>query len=74
MQKFRARDLRPARLFLGFMIERDHNTKTITLHQKHYTKELLSKFKMEDCKSRHVPMTTGLQLIKAQGKSLDDKG
>jgi hypothetical protein len=74
MQKFTARDLGPARLFLGFMIERDHNAKTIKLHQKHYTKALLSKFKMEDCKSRHVPMTTGLQLTRDQGKPLDDQG
>lgn len=60
MKEFDITDLGPAHQVLGMRLCRDENK--ITLDQSNYIKHLLQKYKMEDCKSSHTPMETGLKL------------
>ena len=47
--------------YLGLQIQQK-NTGTFTSQEK-YLKEMLKKFKMEDCKPVTTPMITGLQAM-----------
>jgi len=57
--------------FLGLQIKQ--TTNGILIHQAKYTKELLKKFNMQDCKIAKTPVSTATKLDKDEkGKSVDN--
>ena len=60
------------KFFLGIQINQCKNG--LYVHQTKYTKELLKKFKLEDCKEMNRPMHPTCTLIKEdQGSKVDQK-
>jgi hypothetical protein len=57
--------------FLGLQISQSN--KGIFISQMKYIKEMLKKFKMEDCKPISTPMTTGCKLNKDDESMEEDK-
>ena len=58
--------------FLGLQISQQ--TKGIFITQRKYIKEMLKKFKMEDCKPVSTPMITGCKLSKDdESKEVDQR-
>ena len=58
LKAFDARDLGPAKYFLGMTIERDRDKRTIKLGQERATLNLLEKYNMGDCKPKSTPLTS----------------
>ena len=56
LKAFTMKDLGHAEKFLNVQIIRDRARKTITLSQKHYVNEILSKFGMKDAKPLATPL------------------
>jgi histone deacetylase 1/2 len=56
---FKMKDLGEIKQFLGIMAI--HESNGITLTQEHYTKEIIRKFKQEDCKGASIPMAATYQ-------------
>ena len=52
-------------------IVRDRAARTIKLTQKRLTAQLVDIYGLKDCKSKTVPLSTSLQLTKADGEYLD---
>ena len=67
---FEARDLGPATSFLGMSIHRDRGARTITLAQGRLTKDLLEKYRLEECKPLSTPLSAATKLTK-EGELLD---
>ena len=60
------------KFFLGFQVKQSDNA--ICIHQSKYTKELLKKYKMEDCKPMKTPMHPTTILTKDdKDKKVDQK-
>jgi len=58
--------------FLGLQIKQDKEG--IFVHQSKYTKELLKKFKMSDCKHAATPMSSSIKIDSDEhGKPVDQK-
>ena len=70
MGKFSIRDLGDATYFLGMEIARDRKNRKLVLSQKKYTKDILRRFDMINCKPRTVPMTAGTKITR-EGEPLD---
>ena len=64
-------DLGEATFFLTMDILRDRAAWTINLTQKRLTAQLVETYGLNDCKSKTVPLSTSLQLTKADGEYLD---
>ena len=71
MTTFEARDLGEAKLYLGMTIERDRRTRTIKLGQERMTTQLVSKYGLENARSKSVPLATSIKLNKDEGEPLD---
>src|SRR6266480_3168954 len=69
MAKWKCKDLSPAKLFVGFQIERNRAAKSLKIHQSFYIRKLLQKFGMANANSRVLPMQLKYILIK--GEPLD---
>ena len=60
------------KFFLGIQI--NQCKEGVYVHQSKYTKELLKKFKLEDCKEKNTPMHPTCTLTKEdQGSNVDQK-
>ena len=70
MSAFEARDMGEASTFLGMDIHRDRAARTIALTQNRLTRDLISKFGMEECKPLSVPLSPATKLTK-NGEPLD---
>lgn len=57
-------DLGELHFFLVVHIERNRTTRTITMHQRNYSEEVLERFGMEGCKPIGTLFDTKLQLLK----------
>ena len=57
--KFKMKDLGDIKSYLGMEISRNRSSRTITIHQSKYTKNMLEKFRMQDCNPTPVPMIPG---------------
>jgi hypothetical protein len=68
---FDARDLGDAVLFLGMVIHRDRAARTLKLTQERMTKELISKYGLDDGKPKAVPLSPSVRLSKDDGEPLD---
>jgi len=55
-------DLGPISYYLGIEISRDYSSKTITLQQSKYLKDILQRFKKENLKSVRIPAILGSKL------------
>src|SRR5207249_1612995 len=62
MSKWNSKDLGPARLFVGFQIERDRAAKSLKIHQSLYASKILERFGMANANPRKIPMTAGMTL------------
>jgi len=71
MELFDARDLGEANMFLGIVITRDRDSRTIKLTQERAINDLLAEFNMEECKPKDVPLSVGTVLTKTAGSPLD---
>lgn len=60
--EFQMTDMSEAQTFVGIHIERDINKGTMKLSQQQYSKDILGKFEMTNCKSSATPMEIKLKL------------
>ena len=55
MEKFKMTYMGDVSLVLGMQINRDRETKTLTISQEEYTKSILERFRMAKCKPSCTP-------------------
>jgi len=55
MKRFKMTDMGDVSLVLGMQVRRDRQQKTITISQENYTRSILEKFGMADCKPVSTP-------------------
>ena len=55
MDRFKVIDLGDVLLVLGMQVTRDRQGKTVTISQENYTKSILERFGMADCKPSSTP-------------------
>jgi transposase InsO family protein len=67
-------DLGEARLFLGMVISRNRDNRTLTLSQEHYTRELVARFGMSDAKPVTMPLSPADKLLAEDGEPLNSAG
>lgn len=68
--KFKIKDLGPAKLILGMNIDRDRIKNSIKLSNKNYISSMLKKFQMDNANSVGTPLETGIKLKK---DSIDER-
>lgn len=68
---FTVRDLGEAKFFLGMEITRNPVDGTIKLSQARATRDLLSKFGMDEAKIKGTPMSTATRLTRGGSKEVD---
>ena len=66
MQKFKMKDLGKFKYFLGIEFDCDEKKNEICLSQKKYILDLLTKYKMNDCKSVATPLDSSRKLVKPE--------
>ena len=66
---FKLRDLGPTTQLLGFKIDRDRPSRTISLSQKQYILDMLERYHMSDCKPVSTPMSPGSKLSSSMAPS-----
>jgi hypothetical protein len=71
MSKFQARDLGEAKLFVGLLITRDREAKTIKLSQQRMVSELVAKYGLKDAKHKATPIHISVKLGKEDSPPLD---
>ena len=69
--RFDVKDLGPAHFMLGMEIERDWKAGTIKLSQRKYSREVLERFGMLECKPLGGPADKNSKLVKEGGQSLE---
>ena len=55
MDQFKMTDMGDVSLVLGMQVTRDRQGKTLTISQENYTKSILERFGMADCKPSTTP-------------------
>ncbi len=55
-RKFEMKDLGDLHFFLGMEVERDHSQRLLYFNQIGYLKEILKRFRNEDCKAIEMPL------------------
>lgn len=66
MSRWKCKDLGPAKMFVGFQIERNRAAKSLKIHQSFYIKKLLQRFGMANANARTLPMRPGIILHKGE--------
>ena len=70
---FKLRDLGSTTQLLGFKVERNRPSRTISLSQRQYILDMLEKYGMSNCKPVSTPMTPGSKLSTSMApSSLED--
>ena len=64
MQVFDCRDMGEADLFLGLAIQRDRESRTITVSQRRMIEEVVAEYGMSKSRPKAVPMSPGTVLVK----------
>jgi hypothetical protein len=67
-RKFEMKDLGDLHFFLGMEVERDRAQRLLYINQIGYLKEILKRFRMEDCKAIGVPLDPKMKLKKNVNK------
>ncbi|GLI60516.1 hypothetical protein VaNZ11_002522 [Volvox africanus] len=71
-QLYECRDMGEAEVFLGLVIKRDRETRTLTVSQEHMIHELIERYGMVNADPRSIPMSPGMILMRAaDGEVLD---
>jgi hypothetical protein len=70
-RKFEMKDLGDLHFFLGMEVERDRAQRLLYINQIGYLKEILKRFRMEDCKAIGVPLDPKTKLKK--NVNMDDE-
>ena len=71
MSTFDVHDLGEANFFLGMELQRDRSKKELHITQKRYMQEMVNQFGLQDSKTKNVPMSTSIKLLKSEGEPLD---
>jgi len=67
-QNFKMKDLGNLHFFLGMEVERDRAQRFLYINQIGYHKEILKRFRMEDCRAIGVPLDLKTKLKKNVNK------
>jgi hypothetical protein len=70
-RKFEMKDLGDLHFFLGMEVERDRAQRLLYINQIGYLKEILKRFRMEDCKAIKVPLYPKTKLKKNENKDVE---
>lgn len=73
MKQFKMRDLGKANCCVGLHITYDDETANISINQENYTKQILEKFGMSDCKPCSTPVDVNQKLTKEMSPKNDDE-
>jgi hypothetical protein len=71
LRKFEMKDLGDLHFFLSMEVERDHAQRLLYINQIGYLKEILKRFRMEDCKAIRVPLDPTTKLKKNENKDVE---
>jgi hypothetical protein len=69
VERFRTKDLGASTWILGMRIQRDRQSRTITLDQELYVTKALERYGMEQCKPAATPEVVGSQHLQASAES-----
>jgi hypothetical protein len=64
--KWKIKDLGPAKMFLGFQIERNRSKRTLRLHHEFYVEKLLQRFSLQDANAKDLPAPAGTVLKRVE--------
>jgi hypothetical protein len=73
-QKFEMKDLKELHFFLGVEVERNPDERLLRINQIKYLKEILKRFRMEDCKPIGVPLDPKVKLQRNVNGNDESKG
>ncbi len=73
-QKFEMKDLGELHFFLGMEVERNHDERFLCINQIKYLKEILKRFRMEECKPIGVPLDPKVKLQRNANGNDESKG
>ncbi|KAI0992459.1 hypothetical protein K3495_g15726, partial [Podosphaera aphanis] len=73
LKKWKGKDLKETKTFVGFEIERNWKKRTLLIHQNCYAKKLLERMGMSKCNPTELPMPAGTILEEADESSLLEK-
>jgi hypothetical protein len=73
-QKFEMKDLGELHFFLGMEVERNRDERILRINQIKYLKEILKRFRMEDCKPIGVPFDPKMKLQRNANGNDESKG
>jgi hypothetical protein len=73
-QKFEMKDLRELHLFLGMEVERNCDEQLLRINQIKYLKEILKRFRMQECKPIRVPFDPKMKLQRNANGNDESKG
>jgi Reverse transcriptase (RNA-dependent DNA polymerase)/GAG-pre-integrase domain len=71
--RWKCKDLREAKLFVGFQIERDRAAKSLRIHQTLYTTKLLERFGLQRANPVSQPFPTGTVLIQSNLADVEEE-
>ena len=71
-KEFDMSDLGELHFFLGVQIERNRAARTLTMHQRSYIEDVLSRFGMEECKPLATPLDVKAILVKPSQEELEE--
>jgi hypothetical protein len=73
-QKFEMKDLGELHFFLGMEVERNCDERLLRINQIKYLKEILKRFRMEECKPIGVPLDPKVKLQRNANGNDESKG
>jgi hypothetical protein len=73
-QKFEMKDLGELHFFLGMEVERNRDQRILHINQIKYLKEILKRFRMEECKPIGVPFDPKMKLQRNANGNDESKG
>jgi hypothetical protein len=72
-KRWKCKDLKEAKLFVGFQIERDRAAKSLQIHQTLYTTKLLERFGLQKANPVSQPFPTGTVLIQSNLADIEEE-
>ena len=72
-EALKVRDLGETKYFLGMSLDRNRQARTLKMTQERLAAELVSKYGMKEGKTKTVPMSTSIKLVRATEENMLDK-